>query len=118
VLLRGFVGGTRDPGVLDLGDAALIDLVRDEMRGALGLRGDPVLARVYRWPEATPQMEVGHAARIDAVERGLAQVPGLSLCGAGLRGVGIPDVVADATRAAERAAQLYSREEARCAVQS
>src|SRR5262249_42362180 len=63
VLLRGFVGGTRDPDVLALDDAALVALVRKEMGPILGLRGAPVLERVFRWPEGTPQMEVGHLER-------------------------------------------------------
>lgn len=104
ILLRGFVGGRRDPGVLELDDAALSTLVHEEMAPLLGLRGQPVLSRVYRWPSATPQMEVGHEDRIARVERLLAVVPGLFLTGAGLRGAGIPDVIADARKVAAAAA--------------
>jgi oxygen-dependent protoporphyrinogen oxidase len=104
VLLRAFVGGARDPGVLDLDDDALVGMVRREMGSVLGLRGQPILARVYRWPLGTPQMEVGHLDRIAALEARVALVPGLFMTGAGLRVTGIPDVVADATRAAEGAA--------------
>ena len=76
VLLRGFLGGARDPGVLDLDDAALVDTVRREMAPVLGLRGEPVLTRVYRWPLGTPQMEVGHQERIAALEARLSGVAG------------------------------------------
>ena len=48
----------------------------------------------------TPQMEVGHLARMEALESELARQPGLYLTGAGLRGTGIPDTIADATRVA------------------
>jgi len=68
------------------------------------LRGDPVLARVYRWPQGTPQMEVGHFERLAEVERRVAGVPGLFLAGAGLRVTGIPDCVADGTRSASAVA--------------
>ncbi len=108
VLLRGFVGGARDPGVLDLDDAALVDTVRREMAPVLGLRGEPVLTRVYRWPLGTPQMEVGHQDRIAALEARLAAVPGLFLTGAGLRATGIPDVIADATRTGVAAAAFVA----------
>ena len=70
------------------------------MGPVLGLSGTPVLTRVFRWPSATPQMEVGHAGRLGALERRLASWPGLVLTGAGLRGTGIPDTVGDARRAA------------------
>jgi oxygen-dependent protoporphyrinogen oxidase len=104
VLLRAFMGGTRDPKILELDDRSLVDLVRREMGLVLGLRGEPVVSRVHRWPEATPQMEVGHLDKVAALEARLRDVPGLFVTGAGLRVTGIPDVVADATRAAEAAA--------------
>jgi oxygen-dependent protoporphyrinogen oxidase len=109
VLLRAFVGGARDPNVLDLDDDALASLVADEMRPVLGLRGRPRMTRVYRWPQGTPQMEVGHMARIAALESRVALVPGLFLTGAGLRVTGIPDVVGDARRTAEQAATFLER---------
>ena len=62
------------------------------------------MTRVFRWPEGTPQLEVGHLDRIAEVERGLLAAPGLFLTGAGVRSTGIPDSVADATRAASAAA--------------
>jgi oxygen-dependent protoporphyrinogen oxidase len=95
VLLRGFLGGVRDPGVLDLDDAALVEVVGREMGPVLGLQGEPALARVYRWPRGTPQMEVGHLERVRSLEARLANVPGLFLTGAGIRVTGIPDSVAD-----------------------
>jgi oxygen-dependent protoporphyrinogen oxidase len=104
VLLRGFVGGIHDPGVVDLDDARLVEIVEGDMRGVLGIRGEPVVRRAYRWPEGTPQMEVGHLERVAALDAHLARVPGLFLTGAGLRATGIPDVIADATRAAAHAA--------------
>lgn len=103
VLLRGFLGGMRDPGALDLDDAALVELVTREMAPVVGLRGAPRLARVFRWPSGTPQMEVGHLERLAAIERDVATLPGLFLTGAGLRGTGLPDCVADGSRVAAQA---------------
>lgn len=104
VLLRGFLGGVRDPGALELDDTRMVDTVAREMKGILGLRGAPVMSRVFRWPEGTPQLEVGHLERMEAVERALAdQAPGLHVTGAGIRSTGIPDSVAEGTRAANAA---------------
>jgi oxygen-dependent protoporphyrinogen oxidase len=102
VLLRGFLGSARDGGVLGLADDELQQLFRREMGGVLGLVGAPVLARVFRWPAGTPQMELGHFDRLAALERRLAGLPGLFLTGAGLRGTGLPDTIADARRTARR----------------
>jgi oxygen-dependent protoporphyrinogen oxidase len=104
VLLRGFLGGVRDGEVMSLSNEEMIDTVEREMTGILGLRGQPVMSRVFRWPGGTPQLEVGHIERMAAVEQMVAAVPGLHLTGAGLRSTGIPDSVADGTRAAEAAA--------------
>ncbi len=104
VLLRAFVGGAREPDALGHGDAALIARVRSELAPILGLRGEPARTRVFRWPHATPQMEVGHAARMADVEAMVDAHPGLFVTGAGLRGTGIPDMVADGARQAQRAA--------------
>lgn len=104
VLLRGFVGGIRNPGALGADDPTLVETVQRDMRDVLGLRGAPVVARVYRWPEATPQMEVGHQARMASLDARFAAVPGLFVGGAGLRVTGVPDCVAEGMRLGEAAA--------------
>jgi oxygen-dependent protoporphyrinogen oxidase len=104
VLLRGFLGGVRDGEVMELTDEEMVETVKGEMAGILGLRGQPVMTRVFRWPGGTPQLEVGHLERMAAVETEVASVPGLLLTGAGIRSTGIPDSVADGTRAGEAAA--------------
>lgn len=103
VLLRGFLGGTRRPDALAEPDASLIDTVRGDLARLLGIHGEPVLARVYRWPRANPQLNVGHPARVAKIDSLLAATPGLQIIGAAFRGVGIADCVA-AGRAAGRAA--------------
>ena len=50
---------------------------------------------MYRWERANAQHEVGHLARLAAIDRALARHPGLFVTGSGFRGVGIPDCVAD-----------------------
>lgn len=103
VLLRVFLGGARDPGVLEGSDADLMETAHREMAPVLGLAAPRVVGRVYRWPAATPQMLVGHLERVEALDRRLAGHPGLFLTGAGLRGTGIPDTLADARRMARAA---------------
>jgi oxygen-dependent protoporphyrinogen oxidase len=105
VLLRAFLGGIRDPGVLSLSDAEMVELVQREMGVLLGLKGRPVMTRVFRWPEGTPQLEVGHLERMAEVEKKATQLGGLYLTGAGIRSTGIPDSVAEGTRAAQAAAE-------------
>ena len=95
VLLRTFVGGARDPDALAQPDDALIERSLSALTRVLGIRGKPLLARVYRWERGNAQHEVGHLARMAAIDRALTRHPGLYLTGSGFRGVGIPDCIAD-----------------------
>ena len=94
VLLRGFVGGARDPNALDQTDAELVAAAHRDFSRLLGISGNPVITRVYRWPRLNPQYEVGHLEKLAQIDARLGTVPGLHVTGAGFRGVGIPDCVA------------------------
>jgi oxygen-dependent protoporphyrinogen oxidase len=109
VLLRVAMGGTRDPEVAKLEERELARIAHDEMTRPLGLRAEPLINRVYRWPSATPQMEVGHLERVSRVERRLADRPGVYLTAGGFRGVGLPDVIGDARGVAGRVADSLSK---------
>lgn len=103
VALRVYLGrfGFRD--VLADSDDALIDLSREEIARTLNITAPPELARVYRWPLGSPQYNLGHPARLAAIEARLKQYPGLYLAGASYRGVGIPDCIRSGEAAAEAA---------------
>jgi protoporphyrinogen/coproporphyrinogen III oxidase len=103
VLMRAFVGGTRDPLALDRSDADLVAQAIGALTPLLGIRARPLLSRVYRFERASPQHEVGHLARVAAIDRALARHPGLFLTGSGFRGVGVPDCVGDGRATARQA---------------
>jgi oxygen-dependent protoporphyrinogen oxidase len=94
-LVRTFVGGARDPDALSKSDAELVDISLAALTPLLGIRGRPLVSRVYRFERANAQHEIGHLTRLAAIERALARRPGLFVTGSGFRGVGIPDCVAD-----------------------
>ena len=108
VLMRGFAGGARDPGALDRSDTELVAAVHRDLAALVGITAEPTLARVYRWPRANPQHEVGHLARVAEMDVRLADLPGLHLAGAAFRGVGIPDCVAAGRSAGAAAAEATS----------
>jgi oxygen-dependent protoporphyrinogen oxidase len=108
VLLRAFFGGGRDPGRLECSDPDLVAMARHELGAVLGIDGAPHLARVFRWTRQSPQYEVGHLERVAAIERGLADLPGLFLAGSGFRAIGIPDCIADGRATASRAAAFIA----------
>jgi oxygen-dependent protoporphyrinogen oxidase len=106
VLLRGFLGGGRDPRRLEASDADLLGDARRELGGLLGITGEPSIVKLYRFDRQSPQYEVGHLERVAGIERLLAAHPGLFLTGSGFRSIGIPDNIADARATAVRAATL------------
>jgi oxygen-dependent protoporphyrinogen oxidase len=101
-LIRVFIGGATQPELLEKTDAELIAIAKAEMRQLIGLNSAPVLESVQRWNRAMPQYHVGHLEKVERVEKELATISGLEICGNGLRGVGIAPVVGGARRAAER----------------
>ncbi len=103
VLMRAFFGGARDEQALGQSDAQLQETALAALRPLLGITGNPLLSRVYRFERASAQHEVGHLARIETLDRILDGIPGLFMTGSGLRGVGIPDCVADARATAGKA---------------
>ena len=105
VLMRTFVGGGRDPWAASDTDDELIERSLQALTPLLGIGADPLLARVYRFDRASAQHEVGHGARLAAIERALARHPGVFVTGSGFRGVGIPDCVADARMTAGHVAE-------------
>jgi oxygen-dependent protoporphyrinogen oxidase len=64
----------------------------------------PVITVVRRWPNSLPQYAVGHLDRAAQLEARIATLPGLTLLGNTLHGVGIPDLVRAARAAARRVA--------------
>jgi oxygen-dependent protoporphyrinogen oxidase len=102
-LLRGFLGGGRDPDRVAASDEELIQLAREELTGILDINGDPLVTRLYRFDRQSPQYTVGHLDRVAAIEQRIAALPGLYVAGSGFRAIGIPDCIADARATAGRA---------------
>jgi protoporphyrinogen/coproporphyrinogen III oxidase len=105
VLLRTFIGGARDPDALQLSDEEMVSRSLAALRPLLGITGNPLFTRIYRWPRSNAQHEVGHMDRVAAVDRAVARHPGLFVTGSGFRGTGIPDCVADGRATARQVAE-------------
>jgi oxygen-dependent protoporphyrinogen oxidase len=99
-LVRVFVGRAGQPDALRFDDAVLIDLARQELARSLGIEQPPAWAKVFRWPAAIPQYNVGHLARVGRIEQRVAEIPGLEVAGHPYRGIGIPDCIASGQAAA------------------
>lgn len=100
VALTCFVGGTRQPELGRRPADELVAVVRAELGRLLGVRGDPVVARVRAWPRAIPQYTLGYQRFQDvgaAIER---SAPGL-LVGGNLRdGISLANCISGGRRLA------------------
>ena len=87
----------------------LLDGVAPEQLAHLGLRKlHAARIGVQRWGGGLPQYAVGHVDRVASIRADVARLPGIEVAGAVYDGVGIPAVVASATRAARATVQHLS----------
>jgi oxygen-dependent protoporphyrinogen oxidase len=112
VLLRAYLGGGHDPTAVELSDDEMVDVAVRELSAILSISARPTLARVFRWPAAGAQHEVGHQARVKALEGRLKAHAGLFVAGSGFRSIGVPDCIADG-RAVASAVAAASRDQGR-----
>jgi oxygen-dependent protoporphyrinogen oxidase len=102
-LIRAFIGRAGDDDVLNRTDEELLQLVRAELRDVLGITAEPLLHRIFRWPQAMPQYTIGHLDRVAVIDRRLTEHPGLYVAGNAYRGIGLPDCIASGETAATAA---------------
>jgi protoporphyrinogen/coproporphyrinogen III oxidase len=100
-LLTSFVGGATNPGAITKSPEQLAAQVHSELSPLLGLRKDPVFSNVTIWPRAIPQYNLGHTARIAALESLRTLFPGLYFSGNYLNGPAIGTCVEHALKVAD-----------------
>jgi len=99
-LLHCMLGGERWPEVVELTDELIVKRALGDLDRCLGLRAEPGVLALRRWPRAVPQPGRGHAARVRALRRCTAESGGLALAGAYLQGVAVADALASGVAAA------------------
>jgi len=101
ILFEVLVGGRRHPERLELDDQVLIDNILNDMRGLLHLPGDPTYIKVLRSSGAIPQLEAGYPNLLSWRNNLVQQYKNLHICGFGWDGIGLNDMMKEATKVAE-----------------
>lgn len=100
-LLTVFVGGGRQPDLAGLKSEQLFDLVIEELRGLIGLDGDPVFKDHVYWPKSIPAYHVGY----DEIENRIMEIEqsndGLHIAGNFRYGISVPDCIRNGLNYAE-----------------
>jgi len=79
----------------------LVAVAEEEFKDLLGVRGNPEISRVRRWPRGIPQYHLGHQARIRKVQDIALEIPGLFVTGNYLSGPSVGACVTSASEAAQ-----------------
>lgn len=97
-LLRAFFASAAADELLPRSDSEIASIARDQLIDLLGpLPEDADVTIVRRWPRSLPQYEIGHVARVAQFNVRMSSLQGIAVAGNALRGVGLPDLVRDAT---------------------
>jgi oxygen-dependent protoporphyrinogen oxidase len=102
VLMRVFIGGAIQGGLMRLPDVELMELAHWELVRLLDIQGEPLMRQMTRQTHAMPQYHVGHCERVATIERRLQAFPTLALAGNSLSGVGVPGCIESGEAAANR----------------
>jgi len=101
-LLRVFIGRAGQEQDWEGREDRLLEIAREELAATLNIQHKPTLSRVFIWEKAMPQYNLGHPERLEQIERGREDLPGLGLAGNGYQGIGIPDCIHSGQLAAEQ----------------
>jgi protoporphyrinogen/coproporphyrinogen III oxidase len=106
IIIRCYVGRAKQQEYLRLTDDEMTTMVQEEIRNLVGINANPAFSRVTRWDSAMPQYLVNHLDNVHKVEQELrASLPHVYIAGAGYRGIGIPDCIAQGQQAAQETLQ-------------
>ena len=100
VLLRTMVGGARAADYAVEDQEKLADMVQSELSNIMGIDATPDFIKSYRHDKSIPQYTLGHAQRLESIDRILQKYPNLILTGNAFKGVALNDCVANAYRIA------------------
>ena len=95
--------------MVDWDDDRLAKAVHNEIKLAMGVRGEPVFRRIVRWPRAIPQYLIGHLDRVARIEAAAERHRGLFLTGNAYHGVAMGDCAEQGELIAARVAAFVAK---------
>lgn len=108
VVLTSYVGGERYPELASQPADQLYEIVENDLRVLLGVKGSPTFRHTVFYPRAIPQYNVGYGRYRQLMTDIEAKAPGLFLAGHYRDGVSLSDSIVSGVRAADRIATYLS----------
>lgn len=107
--LTTYVGGERYPDLALLPEDKLVELVCDDLKKLLGVRGQPTFQHVVLYPRAIPQYNIGYGKFKETMTHIESAAPGFFLAGHYRDGVSLSDSILSGINIAERLVAAVSR---------
>ena len=104
--LTSYVGGERYPELASLPPEQLVELVCEDLRVLLGVKGKPVFRHCALYPKAIPQYNVGYGKYRELLNGLEAAAPGLFFAGHYRDGVSLGDSIVSGVNIAGRAGKF------------
>jgi oxygen-dependent protoporphyrinogen oxidase len=97
-----FIGGSRQPDLVQLSDDEIQHLVFKDLETIIGINEQPVLTSIKRWPRAIPQYTLGYKKFQNVFENLEKKFPGLYFSGNFWHGISVGDCIISAHNTVER----------------
>ena len=91
-----------------LNDDELVARLHSDLVDAIGITAQPIDSYIQRWPDAMPQLQVGHLELITHIRNELREFKGVVLAGSSYEGLGIAACVRSGERAAATSVNALS----------
>jgi protoporphyrinogen/coproporphyrinogen III oxidase len=104
VTITSFIGGATDLGIVQHSDQEISQIVQQDNSMLLGITGEPIAGKVWKYPRALPQYNLGHGGIVESIREGARTILGLFLAGNYLEGPALGKCVENGFRTAENVA--------------
>jgi protoporphyrinogen/coproporphyrinogen III oxidase len=104
VTMTSFIGGATDLEVIEHTDKEISQIVQQDNARLLGITGEPVAGKVWKYPRALPQYNLRHGHIVEAIREGERALPGVFFGGNYLEGPSLGKCLENGFRTAEAVA--------------
>ncbi len=106
--LTSYVGGERQPELASLSPEKLVELVCEDLRVLLGVKGQPVFQHCMIYPRAIPQYNLGYGRYRELMNDIESRSPGLFFAGHYRDGVSLGDSIESGCNIVERVGKFLT----------
>jgi oxygen-dependent protoporphyrinogen oxidase len=108
VTMTSFIGGATDLEIVQHSDPEIARIVHHDNAMLLGISGEPLVTKIWKYPRALPQYNVGHGRVVESIRHAEKGLPGLFLAGNYLDGPSLAKCVENGFQTAANVAAYLS----------